>query len=200
VRWPDDTTRGDAVARLVEAVNCSRLSGLRQAREPSESAGTVIVEYNWNEYGEKYQDTVTLTQDVAQAVGSSNISTDTWIRTADRSASIETIQAPWMIDDGGALELARWASRRNAIGARELDLMVDARLADGLLLGSVVLVEVPSLSLSDAIAIVAGRTLTDSTAWPMRLILLSPVGLDRQEPATGRITDAPTVIPDPVQG
>ena len=134
-----------------------------------------------------------------EAASSDTVSSDVWAATADQTGTVRTVQAPWLVDDRGAYEIARWVMRRSSIGAREIDLMVDADIADALLLGSVVLVSIPSCGLHDAVAIVAGRTLTDSSAWPMRLVLLSPVGLDAQQRPPGASTDAPPVDPPPPQ-
>ena len=199
VRWPYDATRADAVGRLVEAVNCSRLSGVRLMREAGEGAGMVIVEYAYSDHGERFMESVALSQNVYQAAAEELVSSDVWAATSDQSSAVQTIQAGWCYDDRGALEIARWVMRRSSIGAREIDLMVDADIADALLLGSVVLVSIPSCGLDDAVAIVAGRTLTDSSAWPMRLVLLSPVGLDVQQRPPGAVTVAPPVDPPPPQ-
>jgi len=199
VRWPYDATRADAVGWLVEAVNCSRLSGVRLSREAGDGASAVIVEYGYAEIYDTYGDSLALSQDVYEAASDDKVSSDVWAATADQTGTVRTVQAPWLVDDRGALEIARWVMRRSSLGAREIDLMVDADIADTLLLGSVVLVLIPSCGLDDAVAIVAGRTLTDSSAWPMRLVLLSPVGLDVQQRPPGASTEAPPVDPPPPQ-
>lgn len=200
VRWPYDARRGDAVARLVEGVTCSRRSGVRLMRRPDEVVGLYTVEYAYSETQDRYLSTASIIADPYAVVDPDRgQTTDVWIRSSDEGEAYQRIEAPWLADDAGAFELLTWASRRQSLGAREVDLDVDAQIAQALALGSVVLVEVPSLGLTDAIGIVAGRTLSDSSAWPMRIVLLSPVGLDRQSPPTGRISVAPPVVRDPSQ-
>ncbi|MGA0871079.1 MAG: hypothetical protein ACO3UM_19290, partial [Planctomycetota bacterium] len=125
VRWPYDATRNDAVARLVEAVNCSRLSGVRLMREAGEGAGMVIVEYAYSDHGERFMESVALSQNVYQAAAVELVSSDGWAATSDQSSAVQTIQAGWCYDDRGALEIARWVMRRSSLGAREIDLMVN---------------------------------------------------------------------------
>ena len=194
--WPYDARRGDAVARLVEGVTCSRRSGLVSLREPGDEAGVVVVEYAYDEQYERPTRTYYVSRSVAAAVDFADVSTDVWVRTADESQAVQVIEAPYLWDDGGALEVGRWASRRRALGASRLDLDVDADIADALLLGSVVLVDVPSLGVRDQVGIIAGRTLSDGSAWEMSVVLLSQVGLSRQTIPAGAILTAPPVVPD----
>ena len=197
--WPYDARRGDAVARLVEGANCSRRSGLVSLREPGDEAGIVAVEYAYDERFERPQRTAYVSRNVRSAVDLSRVSTDVWVRTADVSDAVEVVEAPYLWDDAGAIEAGRWAARRKALGATRLDLDVDADVAEALLLGSVVLVEVPSLGVSDQVGIVAGRVLSDSSAWEVSVVLLSQVGLARQTTPTSALTDAPRVILDDPQ-
>jgi hypothetical protein len=197
--WPYDATRSQAVARLVEGETCSRRSGLVSLRRPGDEAGVVVVEYAYDERQQRPARTAYNTRNVRAAVDLPRTSTDVWVRTAEPGEAVQVIEAPYLWDDAGALEVARWAARRQALGATRLDLDVDADLADALLLGSVVLVDVPSLGVRDQVGIIAGRTLSDSSSWEMSVVLLSQVGLARQTVPTGSMPVAPIVVLDDPQ-
>lgn len=166
VLWRPDASPTDAVAALVAGSNCARSSGV-VTRSVGES--TVRAEYGTDADSGATRGAVVFAPEpeVSGAVASCS-----WARAARDLANRtgdETVAVGWTTDRGTAAALAAW---RLALALGWLEVQVDLPAEWGwLALGDVVTYTDSDVSLSSAVAQVAGIIYRDSGVISVRLVL-----------------------------